>query len=250
MAIKSTIGITSACAEKSPFLYSSASVTRNYLRMRGEEGGLIGGIPRAMELPPHARRRGQLVLVRLRRQGITSACAEKSINHPHILGGFRNYLRMRGEEEWLARGYRDLRELPPHARRRGSLCIECRESSGITSACAEKSFEFLKFCDHARNYLRMRGEEVPKHALPRVPLELPPHARRRVFELPEHSGEHGITSACAEKSGAASFACMAARNYLRMRGEEGGVVLAQADTEGNYLRMRGEELWLTSAPTA
>ena len=36
-----------------------------------------------------------------------------------------------------------------------------------------------------------------------------------------------------------------------MRGEEGGgVVLAQADTEGNYLRMRGEELWLTSAPTA
>ena len=90
------------------------------------------------------------------------------------------------------------------------------------------------------NYLRMRGEESLSYQNTAARMELPPHARRRVDLVPQWNIGVGITSACAEKSGAASFACMAARNYLRMRGEE-GVVLAQADTEGNYLRMRGEE---------
>ena len=107
---------------------------------------------------------------------------------------------MRGEEDHFALSAENLQELPPYARRREKLVPEFVLQIGITSACAEKSFEFLKFCDHARNYLRMRGEEVPKHALPRVPLELPPHARRRVDLVPQWNIGVGITSACAEKS--------------------------------------------------
>ncbi len=179
MAIKSTIGITSACAEKSPFLYSSASVTRNYLRMRGEEGGLIGGIPRAMELPPHARRRALITHTSSVVSGITSACAEKRSGWRGATVTCGNYLRMRGEEDHFALSAENLQELPPHARRRvvqRALPVWLR---GITSACAEKRGVVLAQADTEGNYLRMRGEECKLLGKSRSSVELPPHARRR-----------------------------------------------------------------------
>ena len=50
-------GITSACAEKRSSDFLSASTSRNYLRMRGEELLDVCHFYAVMELPPHARRR-------------------------------------------------------------------------------------------------------------------------------------------------------------------------------------------------
>ncbi len=55
---KGAEGITSACAEKSPAPSAGTKISRNYLRMRGEESGARGDGRKATELPPHARRRG------------------------------------------------------------------------------------------------------------------------------------------------------------------------------------------------
>ena len=74
----------------------------NYLRMRGEETG-IGKRRTMVELPPHARRRafarGRVADI----AGITSACAEKSALDTPVDPHTRNYLRMRGEEEYEER---------------------------------------------------------------------------------------------------------------------------------------------------
>ena len=71
--------------------------------MRGEEFTHYVTPQICRELPPHARRRGELsVTVHLLR-GITSACAEKRPRAPVLKRSLWNYLRMRGEEcDWAA----------------------------------------------------------------------------------------------------------------------------------------------------
>ena len=133
------LGITSACAEKSQAVASWAGRVWNYLRMRGEESPVRWQTFASMELPPHARRRGPASSSTQRKPGITSACAEKSFGgagFPHWRG---NYLRMRGEECLYGCEFCVLSELPPRARRRGDGTPPPLDSSGITSACAEKS---------------------------------------------------------------------------------------------------------------
>ena len=90
----------------------------NYLRMRGEESYSARLPVQNEELPPHARRRVKYCSRFLLPAGITSACAEKRcIVWPSALM-HRNYLRMRGEEEFFTLVTSALGELPPHARRR------------------------------------------------------------------------------------------------------------------------------------
>ena len=110
--------------------------------MRGEEsvGAPAGLTPQ--ELPPHARRRELAPCDRRDDEGITSACAEKSLGKYAQARPGGNYLRMRGEEgvELPATGVQG--ELPPHARRREMNPLALSPRQGITSACAEKSFRW------------------------------------------------------------------------------------------------------------
>ena len=67
---------------------------------------------------------------------------------------------MRGEECRAGSLGNRGKELPPHARRRVIADDKVPANSGITSACAEKSFSTMNARAISRNYLRMRGEEV------------------------------------------------------------------------------------------
>ena len=194
-----------------------------------------------------------------------------------------NYLRMRGEELITRKLSPACTELPPHARRRVLEQSVSANRAGITSACAEKRDNARSDAVPPRNYLRMRGEELPALTITRLPKELPPHARRRDPHTPRKESHHGITSACAEKSSLVDAYFLSDRNYLRMRGEESssrpvlpiwlelppharrrvtsvddhpasqGItsacaekstrVILQACLSRNYLRMRGEELF-------
>ena len=86
---------------------------------------------------------------------------------------------MRGEEEWSRKSLISRGELPPHARRRGLDYGGIGDGPGITSACAEKRPPKSSNPPYARNYLRMRGEELKFTAPSAMDMELPPHARRR-----------------------------------------------------------------------
>ena len=92
--------------------------------MRGEESSCTITAYSGLELPPHARRRGHRGGVFAARDGITSACAEKS--SPGMVSRLlnRNYLRMRGEEDETADNVIANLELPPHARRRGNAVYQ------------------------------------------------------------------------------------------------------------------------------
>ena len=73
------------------------------------------------------------------------------------------------------------------------------------------------------NYLRIRGEELP-HNPPGSPTrELPPHTRRRDFDLTLSAEVYGTTSAYAEKRVPFRLPARENGNYLRIRGEEVGV---------------------------
>ena len=193
-------GITSACAEKSPAPSAGTKISRNYLRMRGEE--TVGHLnsPVSGELPPHARRRAAGYANYPAGEGITSACAEKRVAPAVMAVKPRNYLRMRGEEASKRARPWSILELPPHARRRAGLLGGGDRYGG--------------------NYLRMSGEEPSASQTGLMTLELPPHARRRDLRRGIKAIGKGITSACAEKSGDFSVAYDVAGNYLRMRGEE------------------------------
>ena len=168
--------------------------------MRGEEAIFRFTNNWDTELPPHARRRGDIELQMTMRHGITSACAEKSNAQLLSRHQQRNYLRMRGEEGGVKAALSGVRELPPHARRRVISRPRGARAAGITSACAEKRIHPASQPQNPRNYLRMRGEESTTHLMTFPSAELPPHARRRGLVFPMPAPFSGITSACAEKS--------------------------------------------------
>ena len=152
-------GTTSAYAEKSPRPVVCWAIIRNYLRIRGEEATRYWAMTVATELPPHTRRRELLKSSMCALARTTSAYAEKSAAIMRARNLIWNYLRIRGEEEWLETGNTPAGELPPHTRRRGALLHAMRRRRGTTSAYAEKRDTQIPEKTRIRNYLRIRGEE-------------------------------------------------------------------------------------------
>ena len=94
---KAPVGTTSACAENTGLLRLINPPKGNYLRVRGEYGGILFKASTLVELPPRARRIPRDVPVQDQAAGTTSACAENTWIVALLLLGLRNYLRVRGE---------------------------------------------------------------------------------------------------------------------------------------------------------
>ena len=111
-------------------------------------------------------------------------------------------------------------EIPPRVRRRVPEGNRQHLGHGNTSACAEKSAGVIFDFWLLRKYLHVCGEEPGRAARFQPSREIPPRVRRRgtTCQLPRNPG--GNTSACAEKSPAATFANPGTRKYLRVCGEE------------------------------
>ncbi|STC82841.1 Uncharacterised protein [Corynebacterium ulcerans] len=136
------------------------------------------------------------------------------------MGAFGNYLRIRGEKERIqVMGRLDV-ELPPHTRRKASAIAEKEATSGTTSAYAEKRSSRLVGMMPTRNYLRIRGEKPLRPFPTPLPMELPPHTRRKVGCEVSAVRPVGTTSAYAEKSVHLELHDVHRRNYLRIRGEK------------------------------
>ena len=161
---------------------------------------MAGLIRCGLELPPHTRRRAREFSPRCEFPGTTSAYAEKRVEVDRCSSWSWNYLRIRGEEIRDLKTLATKSELPPHTRRRGQyLDIEIYHH-GTTSAYAEKRMRKIGLFFLMRNYLRIRGEEVPSFSSIAASMELPPHTRRRVDVSPDGGSISRTTSAYAEKS--------------------------------------------------
>ena len=132
-----------------------------------------------LELPPRARRILNKIFLRGRPLGTTSACAENTQTET-------------GKRLWGE-------ELPPRARRIPTMIL----SSALTNW----------------NYLRVRGEYCPRSRGSPGRSELPPRARRILFNEDCAYDLLGTTSACAENTPMPPTSQYLHGNYLRVRGE-------------------------------
>ena len=156
----------------------SSSLSRNYLRVRGEYRACFWGVFCVWELPPRARRIPRATPPHARTTGTTSACAENTAPPPILFCLIWNYLRVRGEYMRPKALGTSSQELPPRARRILSWTRTVGDYEGTTSACAENTQITVTYYLPKRNYLRVRGEYRLGRFGTLAKRELPPRARR------------------------------------------------------------------------
>ena len=171
------------------------------------------------ELPPRARRIPIAFFWGEVTAGTTSACAENTPSGRRRGASPRNYLRVRGEYGHFLAWQTAAWELPPRARRILSGSRGIRPRAGTTSACAENTSWRRGRRFGWRNYLRVRGEYIPRASERPERGELPPRARRIRDRTVLVDVAHGTTSACAENTDFLDSAGDVGGNYLRVRGE-------------------------------
>ena len=192
---------------------------RNYLRVRGEYWDYQGDCEPQAELPPRARRILCYPAGKPDDTGTTSACAENTKLRDSPTSIPWNYLRVRGEYMRSIVRTSFETELPPRARRiLTGLAFQLR-LAGTTSACAENTSGLVAHTPASGNYLRVRGEYLPRPTWHTAKQELPPRARRIRAWFWYCACMVGTTSACAENTGSIFPNQLSDRNYLRVRGE-------------------------------
>ena len=176
------VGITPACAGKSPRGGCSPRCRRDHPRVRGEEPRTPHKAGPAGGSPPRARGREVGRLLVSGAYGITPACAGKSVQVQIRDGLTRDHPRVRGEESYFLSCSGILWGSPPRARGRGQGSHADALPVRITPACAGKS-PWVGWCGGvAGDHPRVRGEELQKSFLSGRPNGSPPRARGRVRE--------------------------------------------------------------------
>ena len=102
------------------------------------------------------------IVIIIEHGGTTSACAENTLEVADYVDDWRNYLRVRGEYSLRIPGSSPCTELPPRARRIQLWQRGPRINGGTTSACAENTGNPAGKKTLSRNYLRVRGEYLPR----------------------------------------------------------------------------------------
>ena len=150
--------------------------------------------------PPHARGRRCNELFGTNIEGITPACAGKTL--------------------WCTVFVFMRKGSPPHAR--GRLCSmrPGKRSRGITPACAGKTKKIRIRDSHGMDHPRMRGEDMRSPYASTNVVGSPPHARGRRRENLAAVNPPGITPACAGKTRLRRRGNGSPRDHPRMRGED------------------------------
>ena len=91
-------------------------------------------------------------------------------------------------------------ELPPRARRIRRISANGKDAWGTTSACAENTATTASKHRDLQNYLRVRGEYSNTALNISGKTELPPRARRILYNSFLRLQNEGTTSACAENT--------------------------------------------------
>ena len=175
------VGNTPACAGKTMADLAKIRVLWKHPRLRGEDGAWILACVGQLETPPLARGRQTAVIVRVRHDGNTPACAGKtSPRTPRFTCSRRKHPRLRGEDA--------LRPLDIH------------RSGGNTPACAGKTSGRDRTGYAVQKHPRLRGEDYAKTPKKGVFGETPPLARGRLGQYVHYVDDLRNTPACAGKT--------------------------------------------------
>ena len=193
-------GITPACAGKSALRQRLPVAVEDHPRMCGEKayskviaGSLWGS-------PPHVRGKEGLACWQALQQGITPACAGKSITPFSVLKLPRDHPRMCGEKMCCSAIACRKSGSPPHVRGKELTAPHSTHSYRITPACAGKSFAPLAVWFVFGDHPRMCGEKAPRGGRLEKWAGSPPHVRGKEVPAGMDRDLARITPACAGKS--------------------------------------------------
>ena len=133
------LGITPACAGKTPHHSHPSRTIRDHPRMRGEDAAYDSKSSSACGSPPHARGRRRRSCRFGNIPWITPACAGKTSGRSTPKSRPRDHPRMRGEDVDVLAVLGTYLGSPPHARGRLRVARPRSQGRGITPACAGKT---------------------------------------------------------------------------------------------------------------
>ena len=153
------LGITPACAGKSAPSRRHQAPTRDHPRVRGEKVRLPEVADRVMGSPPRARGKVPMQGTDWALQGITPACAGKSLRRYGRCQHTEDHPRVRGEKNSTPSHSSISVGSPPRARGKEKFGDEHEAIRGITPACAGKSGCHLSSPPPFGDHPRVRGEK-------------------------------------------------------------------------------------------
>ena len=236
------LGITPACAGKSPAGQPSPPPSGDHPRVRGEKWREIPVSCPDMGSPPRARGKAVVESGWGLHAGITPACAGKSSIKFWAETGGGDHPRVRGEKRFCPACGTPVAGSPPRARGKVHHHRNGQKRSGITPACAGKSRILHRQPSPLWDHPRVRGEKQYAGAPPQTHAGSPPRARGKEQGGGREESEKGITPACAGKRLVRTSAICAARDHPRVRGEKGKTARPSAWLTGSPPRARGKEL--------
>ena len=171
-------------------------------------------------IPPHVRGKGGDLSGRVSPDRITPACAGKSGTVGAVGNAIGDHPRMCGEKAAFQRLHLAMLGSPPHVRGKDLQRPRQHRGTGITPACAGKSFCFRSSSVRTWDHPRMCGEKGSRYREQIYSLGSPPHVRGKVSAFALHLSGHGITPACAGKRAVATVNKFIAWDHPRMCGEK------------------------------
>ena len=170
--------------------------------------------------PPHVRGKVACKVQAVCYEGITPACAGKSVRTCTLLFSPWDHPRMCGEKLTRKSAINCGSGSPPHVRGKDANKVLWMEKFRITPACAGKSHRRSNLHVQQGDHPRMCGEKSLLPSSPSQRMGLPPHVRGKAVKLAQYFDVTGITPACAGKS--PSFRMISNKNgdHPRMCGEK------------------------------
>ena len=197
-------GITSACAEQTEATGRTRTDATDHLRVCGADE-FITFMPVTLSgSPPRVRSRLNDYRCLRADRGITSACAEQTDSPPRAWPPAQDHLRVCGADLTPTGSKRVGLGSPPRVRSRLAGHQTHSRRTGITSACAEQTRTSSSRKAAIWDHLRVCGADNPMRQAIRILLGSPPRVRSRPRSPAPRFHVGGITSACAEQTGAIS----------------------------------------------
>ena len=173
-------GITSACAEQTPWGMATGGLIGDHLRVCGADVLSAGGDDDG--------------------RWITSACAEQTHGSIQSPSASWDHLRVCGADRICRLDLKPGGGSPPRVRSRLEDRGPDRRLRGITSACAEQTVCPSVTPEVGRDHLRVCGADQRYTLCWFCPEGSPPRVRSRHRRQLDTKNAHGITSACAEQT--------------------------------------------------
>ena len=174
-------------------------------------------------------------------QGITPACAGKSVSAGRSPALVRDHPRVCGEKLRHRKGRRQHVGSPPRVRGKVNMPLFWSLATGITPACAGKSCLTALAVFLCRDHPRVCGEKNQSVLLPPSLLGSPPRVRGKAPGQRDPCQCPGITPACAGKRSKSNSERLMIRDHPRVCGEKEKLWQRNTQVRGSPPRVRGKD---------